>query len=149
MSEATSARIPRVATPSQENNREPSTKEEAMHMSESVRCKLSHWLKQAPLLTESTIEEESDSEEMGVRQKFRKTIKSGKVRTADATIVKRITWPHKLIYTARGQPAVYDRLTIHLFVSGYLAVLDSAGLSFGIPSSGVVPDLSHLLLSGS
>ena len=50
-------------------------------------------------------------------QNRRKMIKSGKVRTADAMGVRSITWPHELIYTSGDQPAIYEQLTMPLFVS--------------------------------
>ena len=57
--------------------------------------------------------------------KKRKVLKSGKVRTADAMVLKQVTWPHELMYMASGQPAVYENLTIALFVSSYLAVIET------------------------
>ena len=78
----------------------------------------------SPLLTESATEEESDLEEMCLRQKCRKTIKSGKVITADSMVVIRITWPRELIYTTGEQPIMHEQLSMPLFMSGYLAVLD-------------------------
>ena len=70
--------------------------------------------------------DESESEVDVARcRKCCKSLKSDKVRTADSTVVKRITWPHGLVYTSVGQPAVYDQLSIPLFISGYVAVLDS------------------------
>ena len=63
---------------------------------------------------------------MCVRQKCRNMIKSGKVRTANATVVRLITCPHKLIDISGGQPTMYQQLTMLLFVSGYIAVLDTA-----------------------
>ena len=40
-------------------------------------------------------------------------------------MVKRIAWPHELVYTSGGEPVVYDHLSMPLFVSGYMAVLDT------------------------
>ena len=81
----------------------------------------------------SATEEECDlGEEMCVRQKCIKMIKSGKVRTANTMVVRRITWPHKLVYTTGGHPAMYEQLSLPLFLSEYLAVLDGLLISIGI-----------------
>ena len=48
---------------------------------------------------------------------------SGRLRTADNTVVKQITLPHELIYTQAVLPAVYEDLSPMLFVNGYLEVL--------------------------
>ena len=55
---------------------------------------------------------------------MQKTLKSGKIRTADS-MVKHITWPHELIYTSWGHPAVYKQLSMPLFISGYIAIRDT------------------------
>ena len=52
-------------------------------------------------------------------------LKSGKVRTSDSTVVKTITWPDKLMYTFAEVPTVYEHLSMHLFISGYVVVLDT------------------------
>ena len=57
--------------------------------------------------------------------KRRKTIiKSGKLCTADTTVIRRVTWFHELVYRLNGQPTNYDELPLLLFISGYLAVLE-------------------------
>ena len=55
--------------------------------------------------------------------KQHRTIKSDKVCIADSTVIKQITWPHELMYTAGGQPAIYEELLLPLFVTGYLSIL--------------------------
>ena len=35
----------------------------------------------------------------------------------------RITWPHKVVYTSQGQPAIYDEMSALLFVNGNLTVM--------------------------
>ena len=43
-----------------------------------------------------------------------------------ATLVKkRINWPHEVLYSADGKPAVYDDLTMVAFVQGYFIVVNS------------------------
>ena len=43
---------------------------------------------------------------------------------ADTMVLHKITWPHELVYTTEGQPIAYDNLSVVLFVSGYLAVIE-------------------------
>ena len=90
---------------------------------------LAHKMKLVPLLMESATEEEFDSEDdVLVHHKCHKTIKSGKVHTADSMVVKRIIRPHKFMYPAHGQPTMYEQLSLPLFVTGYFAVVDTVKL---------------------
>ena len=82
-------------------------------------------LKQAPLLTVSTMEESDSEEEVSRWLKHRQTLKSGKARTADSRVVKHITLPHELIFTSRGQCAMCKQLSVPLFILGYIAILDT------------------------
>ena len=95
---------------------------------ETVRWKLANCPKGAPLFTKSATEEDTESEEEVLVQHKHKTIKLGKVCKADSTVVRRITWPHELIYTARGQPVVYEQLTLPIFLTDYLADVDTMKL---------------------
>ena len=36
----------------------------------------------------------------------------------------KITWLHKLVYTAEGQPAAYDDLSGLMFVNRYITVME-------------------------
>ena len=45
------------------------------------------------------------------------------IRTTDSSVLPKVIWPHWIVYTAMGQPAEYEGLTIQLFISGYLAVM--------------------------
>ena len=74
----------------------------------------------------TTIEEEPKSDKEARKpQRKRKALKSGKVQTANSMVVKKITWPHELVYKAEEKLTMYTELTFPLFVSGYLAVLDT------------------------
>ena len=67
---------------------------------------------EASTISESTMEESDSEEEMFRWLKHRKTLKSGKVRTADSMVVKCITWPHELLYTSGGQPGTYEQISM-------------------------------------
>ena len=36
-----------------------------------------------------------------------------------------VTWPHEVIFTYQGKPAVYEELSSMAFVKGYLTVMDT------------------------
>ena len=44
--------------------------------------------------------------------------------TGTTIVIKWIIWPHELVYVAEGKPAMYNKMTLPLFVSGYLTVVD-------------------------
>ena len=44
---------------------------------------------------------------------------------ADSVVLHKSTWQHVEMYSSRGQPAVYDDLSIPLFVNGYLAMVET------------------------
>ena len=56
----------------------------------------------------------------------RKLLKSGKVCTVDSMVLRNITWPHEFMYTVAGQPAVYKELSITVFMSGHLLVMETS-----------------------
>ena len=81
--------------------------------------------RQAPLLVESFTDESEMDQKPDQRKKRQKGLKSGKVRTADSTVVKRITCPHELVYNSGGESVTYDPISMPQFVTGYLSVLDT------------------------
>ena len=50
---------------------------------------------------------------------------TGKLPTADFTLLKKVTWPHEVMFIPEGRPEVYRELSIMAFVRGYLIVMDS------------------------
>ena len=60
-------------------------------------------LRQAPLLIESLSDDSEMDEEPDRRKKRWSALKSSTIRTADSTVVKRITWPHELMYNSGGK----------------------------------------------
>ena len=50
----------------------------------------------------------------------------------NSTVLRNVNWLHKLVYMARGQPTIYENLSIPLhvvFVSGYIAILEITRLA--------------------
>ena len=44
-------------------------------------------------------------------------------------VLHHVTWPHKCIYAADRQPTEYKTLSVPLFVSGYVKVMDTETLA--------------------
>ena len=51
----------------------------------------------------------------------RKPLKSGRLRTVDTLVVRRMDWSHEFVYSAKGK---YKTLTVPDFVSGYMMIMD-------------------------
>ena len=64
---------------------------------------------QAPVL--DTTDEESTSDEEPTPVPKKKTLRSGKLITANSSVLCKVVWPHGLVYTAASQPAVYDDIS--------------------------------------
>ena len=90
-----------------------------------VRRKLAQHHRRTPLLVKTCTDESEMDEEPAPRRKKAQALKSGKVRTVDSTVIKRIMWPHELVYTSRGEPVTYELISLPQFVTGYLSVLDT------------------------
>ena len=73
----------------------------------------------------SWTDEETDSlEEQKINKGCKTTIKSSKISMADSSMMKYITWPDKLMYLTGFQPTVYEDLTLPIFFSEYMAILE-------------------------
>ena len=69
-----------------------------------------------PILTISSSEDESDSNaEIREAHRKRHPVKSGNVSTADSMVVKKVTWPHELVYTPTA-----SMLCMRIYQSPYL-----------------------------
>ena len=93
-------------------------------MEEQIHCRITQCLRVAQPAFLPTTDEESEPEDQAPaqpREKHKGT--SGKLRMADTTDVNQIPWPHQLIYTPSGQPAVYEDLSSMVCVNGYLSVM--------------------------
>ena len=40
-------------------------------------------------------------------------------------MVRKVTWPHEVVYISEGKPASYQDISVFLFVQGYLITMDS------------------------
>ena len=90
-------------------------------ISKVVRAKVASRMRGAPVMDLATIDKESEEEPTPIPK--RKTLKLGKIRTADSSVLHKVVWPHKVVYTATGKPAEYDDISIPLFISRYLTVM--------------------------
>ena len=44
---------------------------------------------------------------------------------ADCTVLKKVTWPHEVMFTPERRPTVYRELSVMAFVRGHLILKDS------------------------
>ena len=95
-------------------------------LSEEIRERVVHRVKQLPVLGPYTSDETSSEEDEPAPINHRKPLRSGKLHTVDTQLIHCVTLPHKFVYSADGQPAVYEILPIPLCVSGYVKVMDAA-----------------------
>ena len=71
------------------------------------------------------VDDTASDEEVFIPTRRRKDIKSGKWRTSDMQVLKRITWPHdEVVYDNAGEPAVYEEMHPVLFGNRYLMVME-------------------------
>ena len=84
-------------------------------------------MRQLPALPATPRDEVSstDDEDEPAPRRRRRNIKSGMDRTGTTAVLKKITWPHEVVYTSAGKPAAYQDLTVLQFVYGYLLVMES------------------------
>ena len=89
---------------------------------EEVQVRVTSWLKGAPSLFIQTDEDTASEDDQGAPTCRKQTLKSGTLCTSDTVVTKRITWPHKVVYSSQGQPTIYDEISAMLFVNGYLTI---------------------------
>ena len=53
----------------------------------------------------------------------RRPLKSGLNRTGATMIVHNLTWPHEVVYSSAGKPAVCQELAVPTFMQEYLVVM--------------------------
>ena len=49
----------------------------------------------------------------------------GKVCIMGAQVLHHVLWPHEFVYMLDGQPDVYENLSVLLFISVYVKVMDA------------------------
>ena len=84
-----------------------------------------HHAKLAKLAPQSTIPSDEETAEKEALAHPWKRPTMGKLCTADNTFVMDVTWPHEMIFTSQGKPAVNEELSVMAFVQGYLTVMDT------------------------
>ena len=56
--------------------------------------------------------------------RWRKQLKSDMPWTRATMVVRKVTWPHDVVYTTAGKPAAYQNISIHLFIQGYMIIIE-------------------------
>ena len=76
-------------------------------MEKQVQMQVEHWVRSShPSFLAITDDEMDGEEEEQLPVTRRSNITSGKLRSADTTAIKKVLWPHELVFTHEGQPAV-------------------------------------------
>ena len=52
-----------------------------------------------------------------------------------------ITWPHKVVYTATGKAPVYAKISMALFMQGYLIVMEGEKEAVRVKTASHLKDL--------
>lgn len=61
--------------------------------------------------------------------------------TVATSMVRKVTWPHEVVYFLAGKPAAYQDMSVPLFVKGYLITMDSQDTSIKHKMSEHLKDL--------
>ena len=80
----------------------------------------------------NTFDESDGEEEEQLQVTRRSKIPSGTLRSADTTVVKQVLWPHELVFTHQGRPAVYKSMSSIAFINRYLTICPSKRIHSGI-----------------
>ena len=71
-----------------------------------------------------TTEEDSRSEKEEITPApTKRGLKSGKIRTADTTVLHQINGPHEVVYTSTGELEEYEVMSVTLFVCDFLVAM--------------------------
>ena len=143
MDSLTTNGVPKASTPAEQpgpswpsaGEKPPATTITAEPDQTSIKKQVRIWVAQRmrasyPSLLAAT-DDEPDGKEEEQPQPRRTQITSGKLRTMDTTAVKHVLWPHELVFTPDGQPAVYDSISCMAFVNG---ICEWVSLNHGSPN---------------
>ena len=77
-------------------------------ITEALRVNVTSMIRSALVLCLRISDKDSGSEEEALPIPKIKGLKSGNPRTADTSILRKVVWPHKVVYTSTGRPGKYD-----------------------------------------
>ena len=81
-------------------------------------------MQQLPLLGPYTTDTSSNEDDLALTRRHKKPLKPGKMRACDIQVIRNVEWPHELVYMVEGKPAKYETLSVPLFVTGYIKIMD-------------------------
>ena len=89
-------------------------------VAEEVIRRVTKRLGELSVYHEATSDEDykTDEEDQQVHSKKRKGLKSGMHCTGATTMIRKVIWPHEVVYTLDGKPAAYQDILVRLFVQG-------------------------------
>ena len=76
-------------------------------VSDAVKAKVAIQMRSTPVMNLVTFDE-LDSKEEALPAPRKRGLKSGKLSTADTSVLCKIVWPHEVIYMAASKPAKYE-----------------------------------------
>ena len=92
-------------------------------VSEEVWAHVASHIPSDPAIFIPMDDETASGEEGALPVSRKRGLKSGKVRTMDSIITRKVVWPHEVVFTTQGQPPVYSEMSLALFVNGYLTCI--------------------------
>ena len=96
-----------------------------LDVAEEVHCHVSKRRRQLLTYSRAMIAGDSTSEEDEQHvPRWRKQLKSDMPWTRATMVVRKVTWPHDVVYTTAGKPAAYQNISIHLFIQGYMIIIE-------------------------
>ena len=95
-------------------------------ITDDIWVKVASHMRGAPVLELPTTDADFGPEEEVTTSAPRKGgRKSGKIGTADTTVLQKITWPYEVVCTNTVQPTEYEKISVTLFVIGFQIMMAS------------------------
>ena len=94
-------------------------------LAEDVRARVARRVQHLSLLGPYSMDTSSDEEEdLPLTTWCRKPLKLGRLQMADTVPVHKVDWPHEYVYSVDDKPAEYETLSVPIFVSRYVNIMD-------------------------
>ena len=88
-------------------------------VSDEVRVQVARHLNTAPMMFPLTDDDSDTNDEERAQRRRHRVMKSGKIRTTDVYVTKRVRWPHEMVSSTQGQTPIYLEMSLALFTNGY------------------------------
>ena len=91
-------------------------------MAEKVHHHVAKRMRQLLTYSRTTTEDYTSEKEEQPAPRWRKQMTSGMHQTGAITVVRKVNWPHKVVYTVEGKPTLYQNIAIPLFIHSYIII---------------------------